>query len=295
MTAVPLLAAVVLVSEISVAKAQTVDCRETAGPPNPIELALNGQSQNLLIMGTCVGPVTVAADDVRIYGFAVDGEDAIVGQVTVDGAQRFRLQDLRITTGADDEEQIGIYVIGGASAQIWNVVVEDTQDSGIDVRFGSFARVMDSTIRGNVWGLSVGIGGVVDGLRNTIEENDDIQVDIYQHGTYRGTRETIIGEPTGPQPSLALSAARLSHVDLRRQTRIVGDIDASLGSHLRLRGQTQLTGDIRVDSQTTVDVADGSAVEGNIETQNLSIVRVLGDATVDGTVRCYRTSVCMED
>lgn len=209
----------------------------------------------------------------------------------MDGAQRFAIRDVTVA----NSPTIGIYVIEGALAEISNVTVENGADSGIDVRFGSFARVMDSIIRGNVWGLSVGIGGVVDGLRNIFEENNDIQVDIYQHGTYRGTQETIIGEPTGPQPSLALSAARLGHVDLRRQTRITGDIDASLGSHLRLRGQTQLTGDIRVDSQTTVDVADGSTVSGDIETQNLSIVRVLGDATVDGTVRCYRTSICMED
>lgn len=187
--------------------------------------------------------------------------------------------------------EIGVYIIDGASAEISNVTVENAKDSGIDVRLGSFARILDSRIEHNIWGLSVNKGGVVDGYRNVIANNAQEQVDLAEHGTYRGTTETI-DQGIG---TYALSVTRNSYLNLRRGSSVTGETSLALQSHIRTRDDTGVRGNIYVDLQSALDVAEQSAIEGDIEARNLSIVRVLGGATVEGTVRCYRTSICLEE
>lgn len=278
--AVPFLAAVVLVSGTATVQACTVSAGDSTF--GSIMGALGPDRRTLTVEGTCVGDVYVNLDDVTIGGSGI-----MVGQVTVDGAQRFAIHDVTIA----NSPAIGIYVIDGSSAEISNVTVEYANDSGIDVRFGSFARILDSRIENNVWGLSVNKGGVVDGYRNVMANNREEQVDLAEHGTYRGSAETI-DQGLG---TYALSVTRNSYLNLRQDSRVTGRTSIVMQSHLRTRDHTTVTGDISVDLQSALDLAEETAVEGDIETRNLSIVRVLGDATVDGTVRCYRTSICMED
>jgi|GEM_PF-3077373 len=282
--ALPLLAAVVIVCGPARADTITIDCDDPdPSSTTPIQDKL-AQYRVLILQGTCdtEPEIVVPFDDVTI-----GGSGTIVRQVTVDGAQRFTIRDVTIA----NSPEIGIYVIDGSSAEISNVTVEYANDSGIDVRFGSFARILDSRIENNVWGLSVNKGGVVDGYRNVMANNREEQVDLAEHGTYRGSAETI-DQGLG---TYALSVTRNSYLNLRQDSRVTGRTSIVMQSHLRTRDHTTVTGDISVDLQSALDLAEETAVEGDTETRNLSIVRVLDNATVDGTVRCYRTSICMED
>lgn len=266
------------------AGAASADCTVNGSSGTISPLLVEGAQ--IEVTGTCEEDLLVNVDDVRIYGGAT-----IDGQITVDGAQRFAITGVTIiNNNIADDGQIGIFVINGASAAIHGVTVDGTEDSGIDVRHGAFAQVRDCQIENNVWGLTVGIGGVIDGSGNTIQDNTDAQLEVYQHGTYRG-RNDVISAMDG---QLAVSVARLSHADLRSAT-IVGKSDVSLGSYLRLRDEAGVTGDLHVDLQAALDIVGESEVTGNVIGENQSIVRVIDGATVSGTVRCYRTSICIED
>lgn len=263
-------------------------CTVNAGAYPTISNALDvlGSGAGITFSGTCAEDVTVTADDVTITGDTIIGS-TIEGQLTVDGAQRFVLRDVTVT----NSPEIGIFVTDGASAEIQFVTVENASDSGIDVRFGSFARILDSVVQNNMWGLSVNKGGVVDGLRNTISDNAEEQVDLSEHGTYRGTTEEI-DQGSG---TYAMSVARNSYLNLRSGSTVKGKTGVAIQSHLRLRDDTSVEGDIEVDIQSELDLAGEASVEGDIRAQNLSIVRVLDDAEVNGTVKCVRRSICITE
>jgi len=265
-------------------------CSVNGGAYTKISDALDalGSGANITFSGICNNEpnneVIVAFDDVSILG---NPSGTIEAQVTVDGAQRFVLRDVTVT----NSPEIGIFVTDGASAEIQFVTVENAPDSGIDVRFGSFARILDTTIQNNAWGLSVNKGGVVDGYRNTISDNEYEQVDLSEHGTYRGTTEEI-DQGSG---TYAMSVARNSYLNLRSGSTVKGKTGVAIQSHLRLRDDTSVEGDIEVDIQSELDLTGEASVEGDIHAQNLSIVRVLDDAEVNGTVKCVRTSICISD
>jgi cytoskeletal protein CcmA (bactofilin family) len=274
----PIVALAGLVLAFGTAQAVVINC-----PGDSIQAALDAGETDLEINGTCVENVTVRSDDVEMYG-----SGSISGALAVIGAQRFIIQQLTVA----DSAGVGIELVDGASARIFAVTVENNPyDSGIDVRKGSYAGITDSVIQGNRWGLTVGLGGVVDGWRNTIMNNEDEQVSAYQHGTYRANSETI-DRGTGARTAVSLS--RNSYVDFRRGTSVTGRSSVELQSHLWIREESTVTGRIVVALQSALDVAESSVVEGNVRARGLSIVRILDDATVTGTVNCFGISICLQ-
>jgi len=258
--------------------ATTVNC---GTPPTLNEVI--GPGADIIVNGTCTESVFVRFDDVTISG-GLNGE--IDGSLTVWGAQRFTIQNMVVN--ATDPGIEGIWVTHDASANILNVMVSgETEFCAILVYFDSFAEIRNSTLDGNVCGLSVGPGSFVSGWDNVIQNSANAAVEVYQHGTYRARRDTFDGS-AGSGPAVTIS--RNSFLDLR-SANVIGDVSATDQSHLFIRGGASVTGNINVDFLSEVDASGGSTITGNVTVSNLSVGKATADVVLTGTISCTN-SVC---
>jgi hypothetical protein len=262
------------------AEAVVVDCN--LGQSISAALALG--ETDITVNGTCTESVYVASDDVTIAG-GVNGE--IDGSLTVWGAQRFTMQNMAVT--ATDNWVEGIWVTHAASANFRNITVSgEVEYCAILVYFDSFAEIRDSTLDGNMCGLSVGTGSFVSGWDNVIRNNQTVAVEVYQHGTYRARRDTFDGS-TGSGPAVTVS--RNSFLDLR-SANVTGDVSATDQSHLLARSGATVTGNINVDILSELDISGGSTVTGDVTVANLSVGKATADVILGGAINCTK-SICM--
>lgn len=263
------------------AAAVTVDC----GIGESISTALANGETYITVNGTCVERVDVYADDVTIVG----GDGGVInGALTVNGAQRFTMQNIAVTATAGDDIE-GIWVTDNASAKFWNVTVSGEQEyCAVLVYNDSFAYIRHGTLDNNAYGLCVGVGSLASSRDTAILNSENLAVEVYQHGTYR-SRDDTFGESADDGPTISLS--RNSFADLRSGN-VTGDVTAVHQSHLFVRQDSTVDGNISADILSELDLQD-SHVTGNVEATNLSIATMANGASIDGRVSCVGMSMCL--
>ena len=91
------------------------------------------------VTGTCTENVTIARNDVTLQG---GGE--VVGQITVDGAQRVLINGLTVSGPGS-----GIEARNNAAITVTNSTIENNASVGINVMHGAFALIDGNVIRDN--------------------------------------------------------------------------------------------------------------------------------------------------
>lgn len=114
------------------------------------------------IRGTCYEQINIVTDDVRLRGVdgaVIDGDIGRVlheGTVTIDGAQRIRLESLEVRNGPDQ----GVVVTRHASAILQDLDVHGHQTTGIVVD-GSYAELSSVDSHHNGIGFDFFSGAIV--------------------------------------------------------------------------------------------------------------------------------------
>lgn len=276
----------------------TVDC--TAGTiTDALREAPPGGRLIITVEGNCVENVTITRDDVTLQG----GSGVVDGQITIDGARRVVINDLKVTGALH-----GILAVNNATVTVQNSIIEQNILSGIVARYGAFALIQDNTIEYNgECGILVSDSGHVNMLNNTIVSNfGDVNI-CSAVAAYRDARIRMLGGNEVTQEDLAGYALDIEHGSTFRQQNghdtIVGRvivfntsnadfrdvaitgtapapgapfgspflaIGADLNSVLRLRyqggvpGNVTVSGDIIVGLESLGDFRSSALINGNV-------------------------------
>lgn len=238
-----------------------------------------GGSLTITVVGTCTEDVTIARNDVTLQG-----SGQVVGQITVDGAQRVVITGVTVTGPGS-----GIEARGNAAITVRNTTVENNAIFGIDVRQGAFA--------------------VIDG--SMIRSNGQCDVLVRDSGNARIVNNTVQSDVVKPTSCDALVGAfRDSRIRMGGNT-IINNVpsgfavDVEHGSTLRQdQGHDTITGNARVINTANADFRDmeitgavqvaenanfrtrSSTITGDITIAPRSLAVFNSSATVNGFVHC---------
>lgn len=237
-----------------VAQAQ-VDCNMSPGPPNPIQERINAGDGFIPFTGTCVGDVFIGRSEVTLQGV---GENRIIGEVAVVGAQRVFFRDTVINA-----PESGVFILDGAYVRVINSTIENTRD-GFEVIRNSAALVINSTL-----GLTLGTDPALSCGPVCLLEDSSIRL----------VDSTVTGDVDDPGIGPALLALRDSSIVLRGVNHITNTGEqAAVGvfdnSSLR---QDNLFGDVPFPRPPT-------SIEGGIDVLGASYAD-LRDAVITRGIR----------
>lgn len=240
------------------------------------------------VTGTCTENVTIARNDVTLQG-----SGQVVGQITVDGAQRVVITGLTVTGPGS-----GIEARANAAINVWNATIEDNAIFGIDVRQGAFA--------------------VIDG--NIIRSNGQCEVLVRDSGNARVLNNIV--EASLPKPTSCdalVGAFRDSRIrmggNMISNTASSGfAVDVEHGSTLRQdQGHDTITGNVRIVNTANADFRDmdftgnvqvaenanfrtrRSTLTGNVSIGSRSLAVFSSTASVEGVVFCLGSPISFVD
>jgi parallel beta-helix repeat protein len=243
----PICLAASLAFVIGTAQATEVNCNRG----ETIADALQRKGKTINIKGTCVESPTFIADDITlrgIPGFA----PTVFGTITVDGAQRFRIEGIKVTGSTD----FGIGIINGSTATIVDNMINDNTSSGISVLFGSSAVLTGNTITGNgEGGINVSYSSHANLLGgNTVNGNTEDEIFVSKASSFHSgvSPYTGIHRDTFMENEADLATIHVkenSNVDIRDSdinctalcTNAVESVDTAT---FRAQNNTKITGNI---------------------------------------------------
>ena len=257
---------------------RVVDCARGQSIAEALEKGGSGRPLSVVVRGECREGVVISRDDVALVG---DG-GAIIGSLTIAGAHRVVVADLKISNPAGD----GVLVTDNASATIRNNEINDSSGYGIRVRNASFAQVDENKMLRNgiinntdidASGISVSQGSTVRAIHNEIAENANTGVEVFEGGLYRSELDTISQRASAPGRS-AIDTFRRGHVELRGAT-VSGAVFVNQQSHFQARTQGDL-----------------GSVSGRIDVAGLAFFRLRAGVTRHAsTLSCNALSICQCD
>ncbi len=275
-------------------KIRHVDCdNPKASIQKVVDKIKHGRPTTIFIEGTCTENVTITKDDVTLRG----GSGTVIGQITIDGAQRVVIDGLRVTGPGD-----GVLVMRQAAATLRYSTFEGNDESGIEVAQEAFALIEHNTIRDNGDGsceifvrdssntrlvgnivVSTQVNcGAIDVFRHgsmhmaggnhvTSTNEGGVGVEVFMGSTFRQSgeeRDFIQGGFS------AVVLGRQSNADIR---------DAGL--NVELPGLFA----VRVDTSSYAQVRD-STLNGDISITDMSSLFLTRDVDVAGLVKLERNS-----
>ena len=277
----PICVAASLAFVIGTAQATEVNCNKGETIADALQNKEKNRGKTINIKGTCVESPTFIADDITlrgIPGFA----PTVFGTITVDGAQRSRIEGITVTGSTD----FGIGIINGATATIVDNMINGNTLSGISILFGSSAALTGNTITGNgESGMDVSFnsqanlrgGNIVNS--NTFEEIFVSKASSFHAGVspFTGLRDTFTNNDA---EYAIIHVKENSNVDIRNSdvtcttpcTTAVETVDTAT---FRAQNNTKITGNIfayhggvRVRKATeffgTLFCGDGGYSYGNV-------------------------------
>lgn len=257
----------------------TVDCPEDS-IGDALAQAKPGRALVLTVTGTCTENVTIARDDVT-----VQGGGQVVGQITVDGAQRVTISGVTVTGPGN-----GIEARANAAIIVRNATIENNEISGIDVRQGAFALIDGNVIRFNTeCEILVRDSGHTRVLNNMIEASlpKPSRCNALA-GAFRNSRIRMVGGNTINSMHPSNFAVDVEHGSTFRQD----------------QGHDTVTGNARVVNTANADFRDvnftgnmlvvensnfrtrNSLLTGNVTIGSRSLAVFNASTTVDGLVFC---------
>lgn len=177
----------------ALAQTVNVNCpgQSIQGILNLAPAAVKGLTLN--INGTCTENVLIKLNNVTLNGLA---SATVNGTITVDGAKRVIVQNLRVTGTGD-----GVVVTRNGSATVQNSVIRFNDDNGIFVTHGAQADILNNLIRKNGqnvsgpdlgYGIQVNHGGNVNASNNSINDNLSYGVGVLDGATALLESNTIM-------------------------------------------------------------------------------------------------------
>jgi len=253
------------------ADSRTVDCAQGESIADALQKKKFDRPLTVTIRGACTENVAFTQDDITLQG---DG-GSITGSVTVDGARRAVVAGLGISNPTGN----GVTITNGASATLRDNHIDDSSGYGVFVRHASFAVVNDNTMLRNgivnntdvdASGIAVAQGSMVRAARNTIGDNANSGVEVFDNSTYRSEGDTITMRASAPGRS-AVDTYRAGLVDLR---------GATVTGHVFVNQQAQFQSRNLEGQVTTLS-------NGNISVSGLAFFRLRA-----GVVRAASTLGC---
>lgn len=235
----------------------------------------------LTITGTCTENVAITRNDVMLQG-----SGQVVGQITVDGAQRVAINGLTLTGPGS-----GIEARSNAAITVSNATIENNEIFGIDVRHGAFAVIDGNTIRFNgQCEVLVRDSGHARILNNIIEANQSKPSSCTALvGIYRNSMVRMVGGNTITNTASSGFALEVEFGSTFRQDgphdTITGNVLVLTMANADFRDMS-FTGNVQVVENATFRTRN-STITGNITIGSRSLaVFNATPTTVDGIVTC---------
>jgi hypothetical protein len=263
-----------------------VDCSRGQSISDGLGKNNGGRPITVVVRGNCVEQVVITRDDASLVG---EG-GTVTGGLTINGARRVEIAKLNIRNPLGD----GILVDKGASVTIRENEISDSAGYGILVRNASLALVNDNQLHRNgvvgntnidASGIGATLGSTVSALRNTIGENYNAGIEVFDNSTYRSEGDTVamrLVGPARPNGSTAVDTYRAGYVDLRSAT-VNGLMFVNQQSQLQVR--------------PVVGAPPGTVtIAGNISVGQLSFLRLRsGVVRAQSMLGCGPSAVCQCD
>ena len=185
-------------------RGRTVDCSAGDSIQQRMDAAVlsadQGEDVIINLASDCREDITVVGNDVTIRTRPGVSRARLKGTITIDGAKRFTITNLRITGSS-----YGIVATNGASGDITDIRAEDNERSGILVEKGASVTLTDSKLDGNGRklpvrdaGLEVRENATVVSRGNLIEANSFAAVLVTSDGVFRNGRRDLDDDDDQP-------------------------------------------------------------------------------------------------
>jgi len=221
-----------------------VKCNQGDSVNSALATALDGDEIN--ISGTCTEAVIITTDGLTLNGNATIDGGGFQNAITINGAQRVVLNDLKIQNGL-----FGLFAKGGANFSLNNSRTKNNVVTGIHLEGQSSLEVKDSTVMEN------GVFGV----------NIDRASEIKVSGIFKSNNNGVFGMIFSTN-----SSGTFSNADVIVKNNILG-IQVGIGSSLNIADKST-TVKVNNNQTTGLTIVSGSSLfvfEGTIIARNNQI------------------------
>lgn len=254
-----------------------------------VTAAAQGEAVIINLVSDCQQDVTIIGNDVTLRTKPGRSNARIKGTVTVDGAQRFLIESLRLSG-----KSYGIDVKNSASGTITDIRADGNERSGIRASLGANVTITDSKIDNNGRkfpaqdaGIEVLDSANVLSSRNLIEKNAFAAVTVTSNGIFRNGQRldpddkqtskdrdiyAQLGCQDGAKPGCGRDTGAVIYVDIKglvelHNARVTGRLQVSGLSNLEMTA-SRMFGDVTGEGNSGISISTTVTGQGQLSCGN---------------------------